>query len=92
MALPFSISSAARKLASPRLIKRNYFIGEIYIQSIMVAMSADVKSLSFLLFSLLFTPLDHSFIMQKSHLGEQRYTWLHIYPPDTYRYRYRKRT
>lgn len=55
-------------------------------------MSADVKSLSFLLFSLLFTPLGHSFIMQKSHLGEQRYTRLHIYPPDTYRYRYRKRT
>lgn len=57
-------------------------------------MSADVKSLSFFLFSTpgFFTHIHihsvHSFIMQKSHLGEQRY----IYTPDTYRYRYRKRT
>jgi len=56
----------------------------------MVAMSADVKSLSFFLFSrpaVFYSPV-HSFIMQKSHLGEQRY----IYTQDTYRYRYRKRT
>jgi len=49
-------------------------------------MSADVKSLSFFLFSM--PGFFNSFIMQKSHLGEQRY----IYTQDTYRYRYRKQT
>lgn len=53
-------------------------------------MSADVKSLSFFLFSMpgFFNSPVRPFIMQKSHLGEQRY----IYTQYTYRYRYRKQT